>query len=107
MKNPKGGIDPNNMNFSIHDFKQWMSENATNQFNLHQHKKGVGVEVESRVSVKRLVTRMQPEEGDALELAREFKENGGKITEVDGSLFMVEVANGSFIIPRGCCRRKD
>ncbi len=91
--------------FSIHDFKKWMSENATNEFNLQQQGKKV-MEVEPRVSVKRLVARMEPEEGEADDLAREFEENGGRVTQVDGSLYMVEVANGSFVIPRGCVRRK-
>ena len=101
--------DFDDMNFSVHDFKHWMSENATNQFNLQQppKRKGVGQEVESRVSLKRLLTRIEPEEGNIEDVAHEFKENGGKILEIDGSLLMVEVANGTFIIPRACCRRKD
>jgi hypothetical protein len=108
MNNPMKNIDPDGpLNFSIHDFKKWMMENATNEFNLQPQKKGIGVEVEPRVSLKRLVARMQPEDGDAILMAHEFKDNGGKVVEIDGSLYMIEVANGSFIIPRACVRRRD
>lgn len=106
MTNPRKDADPSD-NFSLQDFKKWMHEHATNEFVLAPQKKGVGVEVEPRVNLKRLVARMEPEEGETLELAREFKKNGGRIAELDGSLCMVEVENGSFIIPRVCIRKRD
>lgn len=102
MKNPRVD-DPS----FVKNFKAWMSENATNRFNLQPPNREPIVEVESRVGLSALRDKMQPEEGDAEELAKEFHLNGGKILEADGTLLMIEVANGSFIISRSCCRRKD
>jgi hypothetical protein len=93
--------------FSFHDFKKWMLKNATNEFHIQSHKKGIGVEVEPKVGLKKLLNRMQAEEGSVLEMARDFRTNGGQIVEIDDPLVMVEVSSGTFIIPRTCIRRKD
>lgn len=106
MTDHQEGTDPEDM-FSIYDFKKWMSEHAMEECTSTPIKKGIGVEVESRVGMKRLVAKMQPEEGETLELAKEFKDNGGKILDRDGIYMMIEVANGTFIIPRSCVRKKD
>jgi hypothetical protein len=107
MTKPDGYLDPNDLNFSIHDFKKWMTENARNEFALHPQKKGIGVLVEPRVSLSRVIKRMDAEDGEAEDMAKEFIENGGKILEIDGSLYLIEVTNGTFIIPRACVRKRQ
>jgi hypothetical protein len=43
---------------------------------------------------------MEIQEGDCTEVAKDFKENGGIINEVDGYIFLIEVDSGSFFIHR-------
>ncbi len=92
--------------FSIHEFKKWMDQNARNQFNLDK-RTCIGVEVEPKLPLRRMVSKMEREEGDLIDVAREFKENGGVIIESDENYFMIEVKNGSFLVPRSYVRRKD
>lgn len=93
-----GGGEP----FSLQDFKRWMAANPRRDFTLS----GPHPEVESKVGFNRLVAKMDPEGGDARAIAREFMENGGRVVDSDGPLCLVEAANGSFVIPRSCVRRK-
>lgn len=99
---------PGEPSFCLHDFKRWMEQNAADTFNLKkEHRSLVGTEVEPRVSIKRIAHRMDPDGGDVVEMAKAFKRDGGTIKEVDGSLFMIEVSCGTFILPRGCVKRKE
>jgi hypothetical protein len=81
--------------FNLNDFKKWMH----NQHDAEEsHPDIVGLHIETKVSVKKLVSRMEVVDGDDEELAKEFKHNGGVISEVDGHKLLVEVDSGSFII---------
>ena len=106
----KGRMSHEESDFCIDDFKNWMSSNSLSSrfdFNAkHLLKKGIGIEVESKVNLRKLVSKIDPEGGDALVLAKEFREYGGRVLDVDGSLYLVEVDSGSFTIPRAYCTRK-
>lgn len=72
---------------------------------LERTKPNVGLQVESKISTKKLMAVMQPEEGDTEELAKDFIENGGVITDVDEKLFLIEVDSGTFYISRSYVSR--
>jgi hypothetical protein len=90
--------------FNIQDFKNWMKYNGGTSFNLSQ-RKTEGVEVEPRVPLRRIISKMEPESGEAIEMAKDFRESGGRIVEADVDMFLIEVASGKFYIPRNCVRR--
>jgi hypothetical protein len=88
--------------FSLNNFKKWMStqkeiflkrETITNSSNL------VGLHVESRLSAKKLQDRIFSEEGNIHAMAKNFKKNGGLVTNIDEdhNLF-IKVDGGTFRI---------
>jgi hypothetical protein len=89
---------------SFDDFKRWIKHNNQEQsFKTDKRPNGlIGVTVESKIAIDRLFTKITPlDDLDAEEdLAYEFIEHGGKITEVDGKRFLIEVTNGAFYIHR-------
>jgi hypothetical protein len=93
--------------FSLHDFKKWMDHNGAGRFAMAGRRKSEGAEVEPRVPLRKFAARMEVEEGDVVEMAREFRTNGGVVVEANGDAFLIQVANGVFRIPRTCVRRKD
>jgi hypothetical protein len=99
--------------FSLHDFKNWLSgQSDLNEFfDLSNRTAGsrpgdemVGCEVYAKVSTKKLMEKIEPEEGDAETLIEDLVENGGMVLSVDGKNLLVEVETGSFLIPRFCVR---
>jgi hypothetical protein len=82
--------------FDVNNFKKWMEDqqDAKSKPNM------VGLQVESKIPVKKLLSRIEIQEGDIEEVAKDFKRNGGKISEVNGHNFMIEVSSGTFIIHR-------
>lgn len=93
--------------FSLHDFKKWMDHNGKSRFNMAGRRKSEGAEVEPKVPLRKFAARMEVEEGNIVEMAREFRSNGGVVVEADGDAFLIKVTNGAFRIPRTCVRRKD
>ena len=90
--------------FNLNDFKKWMGNQNDNKSKSHM----IGLEVESKVSYKKLLSRIvETEEGEISDVAKDFKENGGIITDIDGSNILVEVDSGSFIIHRMYVKRTD
>jgi hypothetical protein len=87
--------------FSLNDFKKWMenqnTEEKTNDI--------VGMSVESKISMKKLLEKIEPESGDLYEVAKDFRRQGGRVAEMDGSSLLIEVNSGSFIISRLFVRR--
>ena len=76
MENNKFAGEP----FSLNDFKKWMAsqtDKPTRKSHGHAYANLVGLEVESKISPKRLVRKITVDEGDAQELAEDFCENGG------------------------------
>ena len=98
--------DPREPSFTLQDFRKWMEANAPDSFNLSKPRL-IGMEVEPKVTLKRIIRRLEPEEGDVEAMAREFKDNGGVIRDVDGPFVMVEVSCGTFIVSKNCVKRKD
>ena len=96
----------NEPDFSLQDFKKWMSENARQSFAVSKTRWKVGTEVEPNIGFRKLVNRMEPTEGDVTEMAKEFKQNGGLIAEVDGLYSRIEVINGSFVVPSNYVRAR-
>lgn len=93
--------------FSLYDFKKWMGHNGVERFGMAGRRKSEGAEVEPRLPLKRFANKMEADEGDIVEMAHEFRDNGGLVIEANGDTFMIKVANGTFRIPRSCVRRKD
>jgi len=89
-------------NFSLSNFSKWM---ASQQEAPSMEKTMVGLAVEPKVGLQKLISKMDTE-GDVYELAEEFKANGGVISEVDGSKIMVEVDSGFFIIHKMYVKKK-
>ena len=48
---------------------------------------------------------MQPESGNLNELAMDFVNNNGIISNIDGKVFLIEVDSGEFYIERHYVRR--
>lgn len=88
--------------FNLNDFKKWIH----NQQEEKQPKSNLlGVHVESKINVKKLISRIDVQEGEEIEIAKEFKQNGGTISEIDGTNLLVEVESGSFIIHKMYVKR--
>lgn len=64
-----------------------------------------GVYVEAKVNIKKLISRMEPEDGEVYELAKDFRRHGGKVLDADGESLVVEVSSGTFRIMRNCVRK--
>lgn len=95
----------------MHEFKNWFSQQKdfSEFFDLsgagRLEKPGdelVGAEVYPKVSPRKLMEKIAPEEGEADSLVEDFCENGGMILSAEGKNLLVEVECGSFYIPRFC-----
>lgn len=88
--------------FNLSDFKKWMFEqHDSNKSNM------VGVQVESKIPLKKLISKIEIQDGDLMEVAKDFKKNGGKITEENGHFMYVAVDNGSFMIHKMHLKKSD
>ncbi len=89
--------------FSLNDFKKWMDSQSDDSMRKHQ----IGTMVESKISLKKLLDRIEPEDGELMELARDFKRNGGTRVQMGGQAFVVEVDSGRFVISRLFVKRQS
>jgi hypothetical protein len=64
----------------------------------------IGCEVHAKVSAKKLLEKIKPEEGDPEILVEDLVENGGMILALNGKDLLIEVSSGSFLMPRFCVR---
>lgn len=94
-------MDKNNRkepNFSLNDFRKWMSKQKKFESRKPKYRGSI---VESKLSLKRLVGKMDVDQGDLYEMARDFKRRGGTILECDNdNILLVEVKSGTFRIPK-------
>jgi hypothetical protein len=91
----------NNSFFSFDDFKKWIEKQDPDEAQMEKkHYRYSGTTVESKVSVRKIVSKMEENEGDGYEVARDFFENGGVIVESEDKRFLIEVNSGSFYIHR-------
>jgi hypothetical protein len=89
---------------SLDNFKKWM--NTQNEFSSKIEKKfPIGVQVETKISSKKLATVMSLENGQEGRVIKDFMKNGGKIVEVNGKEFLIEVTMGSFYINKNYVRQ--
>lgn len=90
--------------FSLENFKKWMKDQ--NEFDSKIGKKfPIGEHVISKVNSKKLNQVMTLENGQENKVIKDFMKNGGKISEVHGNEFLVEVTMGSFYIPKNYVKR--
>jgi translation initiation factor 1 (eIF-1/SUI1) len=89
--------------FNLNDFKKWMGhqQDAKSKPNM------IGLQVESKITFKRLLSRIETQDGEIEEVAKDFKKNGGTITEVNGQNILIEVDSGSFLIHRMYVKREN
>ena len=93
-----------NFSFSPEVFKKWMEQNEKENIDKKNNSL-IGVEVESKLGAKRLATHIEIKEGESVELAKDFCEQGGTIYDVRGRDFLIEVDSGFFYIPRFFVKR--
>tara|TARA_Y100000034_G_scaffold3535_1_gene4280 strand:- start:7202 stop:7489 length:288 start_codon:yes stop_codon:yes gene_type:complete len=86
-------------NFSLYDFKKWM-DNQKDEQSPRPRSKFIGTWVESKLRAKKLVIKIDAQEGEPKDLVEDFMESGGRIIDVDGLSFLVEVESGNFYVPR-------
>lgn len=96
--NDSGKYDP----FSLNDFKKWMASQTDKPTRKSRdHAEMVGSMVESKISVKRLMNKMIIDEGEARELAEDFKNYGGIVLDSDkDDNILIEVDSGTFTLPK-------
>lgn len=95
-----------NKEFSPEYFKKWM-EGQDEQISITRKNYLIGIEVESKLVKNRILTKICVQDGDLYELTEDFIKNGGKIIDVDGKNFIIEVYSGTFSVPRQFVRRSD
>lgn len=95
--------------FNVDDFKRWMKgqQEEIEPIRRKPSQNLVGMTVESKLKLHRLIANMEAEGGNIDELASEFLENGGSVNKVNGKTFLIEVDSGSFFIKRCFVRKKD
>lgn len=87
--------------FSPDDFKKWLKQQDSEPASHSKKSRDViGMTVESKVTSRKLASVMEAEQGDACDLAVDFRENNGVIIDTDGKRFLIEVESGTFFIPR-------
>lgn len=89
--------------FNLNDFKKWMGH----QHDAKSKPNMIGLQVESKITFKRLLSRIETQDGEVEEVAKDFKKNGGTITEVNGQNILVEVNSGSFLIHRMYIKKEN
>lgn len=92
---------------SLDNFKKWMKHQDKEQHcPTVRAKTLIGLNVESKLPIKRLLAKLEAENGKPTSLAREFGVQGGTIIGVDGKRFLIEVNEGSFYIHRCYVRKR-
>ena len=99
--------------FSIYEFKYWLEKQPNSELKFpggfipHTDNKsveGIGIKVESRLGIQRLeeqIVKFNEDLEHPIEIAKNFKENGGKVVEQRANLtVLVETSLGSFVIPK-------
>lgn len=95
------------MEFNLEQFKKWLSEQKDEKINTHFQSRLIGLEVESKLhNSKRVAKNIESYDGDLHEIAVNFVEYGGRISDVDGKMFCIETDEGSFVIHRCFVKKK-
>lgn len=94
--NPLNNENINN-NYLFSNFKKWLNNQSEEKENKKPY---VGLSVKSKITESKLLSKIEPVEGELADLAEEFYNYGGNISEIDGSQFLIETDHGSFFINR-------
>lgn len=78
--------------FDLNDFKKWMNQPHD------QKKEFIGIQVESKVSTKKLLDVCDVIEGNDKKVIKEFNLNGGTVLSNNGNSFIIENKKGKFEI---------
>ena len=102
--------------FSLFEFKNWLSTQGdlSEFFNIGSESSAdeqpndrfIGNSVIPKVSERKLLEKIETDEGDANDLIQDLVENGGVIIGADGKNLLIEVESGSFYLPRFCVKIK-
>jgi len=92
--------------FSLDDFKKWMEDQDDEKLRMETEQE-VGSEVQSKINLKKLMNRIEAEEGNEEELSKEFIDDGGTVLESIDNKFLIEVSSGSFYLHRKYVEAKD
>lgn len=90
---------------SLDDFKKWIEEESKQDCKIEEDLDNQGDdyngrEVVSKISLKKIHSKAEVDEGYTEEVCLDFYENGGKIIDtVDGS-FLIEVESGLLYIKK-------
>jgi len=82
--------------FNLNEFKKWMDDQKPER----KRSKFIGIYVESKLSAKRLINRVESESDNLEEIMEDFTASGGTIIDVEGNWFKVQVNSGEFTVPR-------
>ena len=94
--------------FSLNDFKKWMASqnDAPSHHEKARRSPYIGLQVESKLGVKRLVHKMlASEDCDVHELAQDFRREGGIVVGAEGENLVIEVDSGTFQLPKFFVRK--
>lgn len=102
----------NHPSFSLHEFKNWISQqdDLSNFFDLGARLEDdtpnaiIGSQVHAKVGRKKLLERIEEEDGNPRTLVEDLVDGGGVILGISGKNVIVEVQSGRFQIPRFCVR---
>lgn len=97
--------------FSLHDFKNWLSEqkDMSDFFNIEKpaspKEEGyIGKQVTPKVGLKKLLEKAHADDGDPEQMVHELIDEGGVIVDTKGKELLIEVDSGCFYIHRFCVR---
>lgn len=88
--------------FNLSHFRKWMH----NQNESKSRNNIVGLQVESKIPYKKLISRIETDD-DIVEVAKHFKKHGGIINEVDGHHLKITTDKGTFTIHRMYIKKED
>ena len=92
---------------SLDDFRKWMKDQkGLPELNHNSTQREVGLNMESKVSMKKLANKINIESGEFENVLSEFKKDGGIVKDVDGKMMLIEVSCGSFFVSRQYLREK-
>ena len=80
--------------FSLDNFKKWM-ETQCNDSDINNIE---GQEVYAKISKRKLMEKIDVEDGDDEEVSNDFLKNGGTVVESDGRLLLIQVESGNFYL---------
>jgi hypothetical protein len=96
-------------NFSLHNFKSWLAQKPDmfEFFDLGSKEpedEFAGRQVIAKVSEEKIRERIDVQSGVVDSLVDDFLEDGGVIVSSADRTFLIEVASGTFNLPRFCLR---